>query len=585
MRAFHVYVSGRFPALALLLAQAAFAQLAPRVTVTPASVLVWPGDTPTLTALVDGGGPFTYEWSDPLPTKVLLGDGPAVTLPPAFHGSSGDAANTYGPLFQVDVTGPSGARAQAFVSVRVLPVTAQLEPLVSGIGIRYQPPAGFGDPGSGPAPAGSRAVLDASVAGRGPMSIQWYRDGVPLPEAIEPEFSFPNLQPADSGTYHAVFKNAHGSAATGPYRLDVISTGFAPEVEVFPGVTQRIIVGNSFRFWVDARGEGPLQYQWYHDGQAIPAATSAEYRVEGATAAAVGSYHCVVSNRFGSRSTLSQFVNVLGGGRLINVSVRTTLKPGGAPLIVGFVSGRGITGAFDQGVLLRSMGPSLVRFPELKPLVDPTLRLFAGQTSRRFNDDWAGDASLETMAEQVGAFPFASSTSKDASILTFISPRDYTMHLYAAPGVTQPGVVLAEVYDVSSTVLGTQESPRLINVSARNWVGTGENVLIAGFVVASAPTRLLIRGAGPGLRSVGVTAPVLADPVLELHSTEKLLFSNDDWAPELRQLMKACGAFEFSAGSTDSALEVTLPPGAYTAVMRGKNDTVGEGLIEVYEAP
>ncbi len=575
----------RFVGLLILLAAAAFAQLAPRVSITPAYLLVWPGETPTLSASVEGTGPFTYEWSDPLPEKKILGDGQSVTLPPAYYDASGNAANQYGPTFQVEVTGPSGARAQAYVTVKVLQANAQLEPIVSGVGIHYQPPAGYGDPGLGPVPAGSRGALDASVAGRGPMSIQWYRDGLPLPGAIEPEYAFQNIQPSDAGMYHVVFKNAYGSATSSGHRLEVVSTGFAPEMEIFPGVTQQIITGNPFRLWVDARGEGPLQYQWYHDGQAIPSATSAEYREERATSASTGSYYCVVGNRFGTRSTRSQFVNVVGGGRLINVSVRTTLKPGGAPLIVGFVSGRGIAGSFDQGVLLRGMGPSLVRFPGLKPLADPTLRLFAGQASQRFNDDWAGDPSIKTMAEQVGAFPFASLTSKDASILTFIAPRDHTLHIHAAPGVTEPGVVLAEVYDVNSTVLGTQTSPRLINVSARNWVGTGENVLIAGFIVASAPTRLLVRGAGPGLRSVGVTTPVLADPVLEVHSTEKRLFSNDDWAPELRQLMKECGAFEFSTGSTDSALEVTLPPGAYTAVMRGKNETVGEGLIEVYEVP
>jgi hypothetical protein len=141
------------------------------------------------------------------------------------------------------------------------------------------------------------------------------------------------------------------------------------------------------------------------------------------------------------------------------------------------------------------------------------------------------------------------------------------------------GVVLVEVYDAAG-------SGKLINVSARNAVGTGDNILIAGFVVdGTAAKTLLIRGVGAKLAEFGV-AGVLADPKLEIYAPAGVkIAENDSWNPLLQPLARRVGAFELTAGSRDAALIITLAPGAYTAQISGAGGSTGEALVEVYEVP
>jgi hypothetical protein len=134
----------------------------------------------------------------------------------------------------------------------------------------------------------------------------------------------------------------------------------------------------------------------------------------------------------------------------------------------------------------------------------------------------------------------------------------------------------------------------LINVATRAFVGTGENVLIGGFVVqGSQEKRMLIRAAGPALRPFGVS-DVLADPVLRVFAHGVMVAENDNWmqpvgagspasAVEIASAATRASAFAFPAGSTDAAVLLTLPPGAYTAVVEGVGETTGQGLVEAYE--
>ena len=140
--------------------------------------------------------------------------------------------------------------------------------------------------------------------------------------------------------------------------------------------------------------------------------------------------------------------------------------------------------------------------------------------------------------------------------------------------------MLVEAYDLGSTT-----SPRLVNLSARHWVGTGADVLIAGFVVAGSGTKqVLIRAVGPTLTNFGV-AGALADPQLEvLDGSGRTLGSNDNWSPSLSATFSQVGAFPLATGGRDAATLITLPAGAgYTVKVSGVNNTTGEALIEVYE--
>ena len=137
----------------------------------------------------------------------------------------------------------------------------------------------------------------------------------------------------------------------------------------------------------------------------------------------------------------------------------------------------------------------------------------------------------------------------------------------------------------------TPPASELINISTRAQVGTGANLMIAGFVVGgSGSKRVLIRAVGPALTGLDpvnlAPAVVLADPVLQLTRSDGTpLLSNDDWGgdPAIAAAAAGAGAFALPAGSKDAAMIVTLPPGAYTALVTGKNESSGVALVEVYD--
>lgn len=135
------------------------------------------------------------------------------------------------------------------------------------------------------------------------------------------------------------------------------------------------------------------------------------------------------------------------------------------------------------------------------------------------------------------------------------------------------------------TYEGTQ---RIANISTRGYVGTGDNVLIAGFIISgSDPKQVLVRAAGPALSKFGVSG-ILARTQVSLHSGDQVIGQNQGWqtaanAADITQVSQRMGLFEFPAGSGDSAILATLPPGGYTAVVQGVSSTSGVGLVEVYE--
>ena len=125
---------------------------------------------------------------------------------------------------------------------------------------------------------------------------------------------------------------------------------------------------------------------------------------------------------------------------------------------------------------------------------------------------------------------------------------------------------------------------RLVNVSARNRVGTGDDLLIAGFNISgSGAKQLLIRAVGPKLSAFDV-AGFLVDPKLEVYDgNNQKVAENDNWDAQLATRIGAVGAFPLESGSRDAALFATLPPGSYTAQVKGADGGAGEALIEIYE--
>lgn len=270
-----------------------------------------------------------------------------------------------------------------------------------------------------------------------------------------------------------------------------------------------------------------------------------------------------------------------GTGRLANLSVRSLAGQAAETLIVGFVAG----GTGTKRVLVRGVGPTLGQAPfnVAGALADPVLRLFDEAAQQAENDDWstgAGATLISTTAAQVGAFPLPN-PSKDAALVADLDPKGYTAHVTGNAGGV--GVALVEAYDAGGT-----GAVRLRNVSARSRVGTGGDILIAGFVVVEGSQTLLIRGPGPALQTFFNVRGLLEDPQLRIFRGSTLLAENDDWskasnATQIEAVAAQVGAFAMQAGGRDPALVVTLPPGAYTVQVSGVGATTGVALIEVYE--
>lgn len=152
-----------------------------------------------------------------------------------------------------------------------------------------------------------------------------------------------------------------------------------------------------------------------------------------------------------------------------------------------------------------------------------------------------------------------------------------------------PTVANGKVYVGTSSgrvgVFGLFDPPRLANISGRAQVGTGDNVLIAGFIIhGTASKRVVLRALGPSLQVNGMPVPgILQNPVLELHDKNgALIASNDDWAtdPNASEVQAAGLA---PSNSHEAALARTLAPDFYTVIVRGANNTTGIGLAEVYD--
>jgi uncharacterized repeat protein (TIGR03803 family) len=126
--------------------------------------------------------------------------------------------------------------------------------------------------------------------------------------------------------------------------------------------------------------------------------------------------------------------------------------------------------------------------------------------------------------------------------------------------------------------LNMAPSRNLLNISTRLQVLTGDKVLIGGFIITGTdPKKVIIRGIGPSLTGVGAT---LADPMLELHQGGATLALNDDWRDN-QAAVESTGIPPTS--DRESAIVATLSPGAYTAILQGKNNGTGVGIVEVYD--
>jgi hypothetical protein len=245
------------------------------------------------------------------------------------------------------------------------------------------------------------------------------------------------------------------------------------------------------------------------------------------------------------------------------------VQSGESALIGGFI----LTGNESKQVIIRALGPSLGANGMPGALSDTTLDLYdaSGQLLAS-NDNWE-----DSHQAQIAGTGIAPSDRLESVILTTLTGNSsYTAVVRGKNGAT--GVGLVEVYD-----LGLGASSKLANISTRGLVGTGDNVMIGGFIVGGSTadqTRIVVRAIGPSLSRFGITN-ALQDPTLTLYdSNGSALATNDNWRDGHQPEVMVAGLAP--TDDRESALFQSLSPGAYTAIVAGKSGTVGVGLVEAY---
>jgi hypothetical protein len=241
--------------------------------------------------------------------------------------------------------------------------------------------------------------------------------------------------------------------------------------------------------------------------------------------------------------------------------------------IGGFI----ITGTAPKDVLIRAIGPSLTGFGVPNVLADPVLELHGpGAFTTMLNDDWK-----HTQWTEIHVTGIPPTNDLESAIVATLAPGAYTA-IVTGNGNTS-GVALVEVYDLNQGV-----SSKLANISTRAFVSTGDDIVIAGFLLSDPPQAgtsagVVVRGIGPSLALAGVTN-ALADPTLELRDNNgTLLVANNDWQDNAVQASEITAAGLAPTNTLESAIAATLPPGLYTALLAGRNNGAGIGVVEVYD--
>jgi len=209
-------------------------------------------------------------------------------------------------------------------------------------------------------------------------------------------------------------------------------------------------------------------------------------------------------------------------------------------------------------------------------LSDPTLELRSSDNSLiASNDNWRDNPATAAELEAAGLAP---GFDFESAIVATLSPGAYTAIVGGKNGST--GMGLVEIYDLDRASDG-----QLTNISTRGLVRTGEGVVIGGFILGgnSGQANVLLRAIGPSLANAGIEN-ALADPTLELRDSNGLLLqSNDNWRDSQGAEIEASGVAP--ENDLEAAILATLRPGSYTAIIAGKNGSMGVGLIEVYNLP
>jgi hypothetical protein len=268
-------------------------------------------------------------------------------------------------------------------------------------------------------------------------------------------------------------------------------------------------------------------------------------------------------------------------GLVANVSTRLPVGTGDNVLIEGFIV-QGPAGSAKK-IIVRAIGPSLIPFGITDALANPTLEIHdASNAIVASNDNWkttqVGGLITADQSADIAASGLAPGNDQEAAIIAELAPGSYTAVVRGLGDTVGTGVV--DAFDLSPS------SPALLaNIATRGLVQPGDKLMIAGFIIQNGSVRAVVRAIGPSLSAFGITN-ALADTTLQLRDASgTIVVENDDWkvrtdGSSQQAELEATGLQP--TNDLEAAFLTTLPPGQYTAQVRGKPETTGIGVVQVY---
>ena len=378
-------------------------------------------------------------------------------------------------------------------------IAGSVSTIPSVLSVLANAPAILSNPTSQSATLGSTIVFSVSATSNASLTYQWNLNGVAIAGATSSSCIVKADSTSKAGNYTCVVTNSGGSVTTSPAVLSLVTTSKPGRlvnlsVLTMDGTGAQMLTlgfvnggaGTAGSQTLLVRASGPTLtgfsvanvladptlalYQgssvlvsndnWGSTASNITAVTAAD-TATGAfpfsstssldsavvQSLASGSYTVqVVGNGSGVGKTLAEVyddtvIYTSTSPRLVNLSCRQ-LVPTGGMLTAGFV----ISGDTSKTVLIRASGPTLTTYGVTGVMPDPQINVYSGSTVIASNAGWAGDASIATIASTIGAFPYASSTSKDSAVLITLAPGSYTAQASSSSGTA--GTTIVEVYEV-----------------------------------------------------------------------------------------------------------------------------------------
>lgn len=597
-------------------------ELPPTIVAQPSAVSVAPGQSAGFSVTAEGSGTLSYQWlKNGAPLNGATGS--TLTISNAQIASAG--------AYSVRVVNAFGSATSNAVSLVVNTV-----------------PVFSTQPRSQISLAGSSVTFSVAASGGTTFTYQWRRNGLPIAGANSASLTLPGITAADAGLYDVVVTSSVGPAVSSIAELTVVNASVAPVITAQPA-SRTVVVGTATTLSVSATGVPAPSYQWRRNGANIPGAVGSSYVLSNAQSADTGVYQVVVSNGLGTVTSAAAVLNVAarsyagyyfgnfsgGAGNFAllvrddNSGVFLGYLPGAtAPVMnLAVTVGDGGSFQFSQGTIVT--GASDDTTPPRAAALAPVVVNGAIGNDGSLTGTVTGGASLALNASRIGdgatagiaGFYQGGSGASATTVYAIVSPNGQTFALAQSGATTDGSVGIASAGGVVSVVTarstitatitqgsgavtgnvagaitgaftgaadGALARQRLVNISSRARVASGNAVAIAGFVISGEESKpVLIRAVGPTLGAAPFNVPgVLAAPRLELFRDQTSLAVSTGIAGNRAVIDAAsaqAGAFALGAAGTDAALVTTLAPGAYTAHVSGANDTAGVALVEVYD--